>query len=297
MFAMPSEPIQVWNPYTSKIEEETIYGEGFLRFAYENPVGRCMLWAFVKRALFSKWYGWRMDQPASAQKVDPFIRDYGIEMSEYLEPEGGFAHFNEFFYRKLAPGARPIAGGSAIFPADGRHIAIPVIGEESWVYAKGHRFRLETLLAGTAYEKLWQGGSALISRLCPVDYHRFHAPVSGRCVHVQDLDGPLFSVSPIALRRRLDYLLSNKRRLVVFETEAMGRVAVIPLGATCVGSIETSVECGQEVEKGADIGYFRFGGSCVITLFEAGMLDFRSEFENAHSRDMELYERMGNSLS
>ncbi|MEM9026556.1 MAG: phosphatidylserine decarboxylase, partial [Verrucomicrobiota bacterium] len=205
-------------------------------------------------------------------------------------------NFNHFFYRKLSEGARPIAEVDAVFPADGRHLGIPEIGRESWLYAKGFQFRLETLLAGTDFLNTWRGGAGIISRLCPVDYHRFHAPVSGRVSAIIDLEGPLFSVSPIALRRNIDYLLTNKRKLVVIESPQVGRVGFIPVGATCVGSIVLSEEVGREVEKGQELGYFRFGGSCVITLFERGQICLGGKFIEAQEREMELYERMGRSL-
>lgn len=292
-----TDSIHFWNPYTSCVEEEEIYGERFLRFAYETQLGRFFLWALVKRAFFSKWYGSRMDAPKSAEKIEPFIKEYGIDMDDYLVPEGGFRHFNDFFYRELAPGARPIEDTEVVIPADGRHLAIPELGKETWLYAKGFQFRLETLLAGTDFVDTWQGGAALISRLCPVDYHRFHAPVSGRISKVIDLEGPLFSVSPIALRRDIDYLLTNKRKLVVIESAEIGTVAFIPLGATCVGSIELGVEAGDVVSKGQELGYFRFGGSCVISLFAKDRLKFAEKFDSSCQREMELYERMGRALS
>ena len=292
---MAEDPIEFWNPDTQMLEQEHIYGEGFLRFAYEHPAGKFLLWALVKRALFSKWYGSRMDAPKSAKKVVPFIADYGIEMSEYVTPPEGFAHFNDFFYRKLAEGARPIADSSVVFPADGRHWAIPEIGKETALYVKGQTFDLKTLLAGTGYETNWMGGVGLISRLCPVDYHRFHAPVSGVVESVQDIGGPLYSVSPIALRKNIDYLLTNKRRIIVLTTESLGKVAFIPVGATCVGSINTDSKVGDSVTQGDELGYFRFGGSCVITLFERGAGAFTNTFDGAFERNVELYAQMGSS--
>ncbi|MGB0372653.1 MAG: phosphatidylserine decarboxylase [Opitutales bacterium] len=294
---MSAEPIKYWNPYTSRVEDEEVYGEGFVRFAYETSLGRFFLWALVKRAFFSHWYGRKMDRATSAEKVDPFIQQYDIEMGDYVTPEGGFAHFNDFFYRALAPGARPIAESKAVFPADGRHIGIQEIGSETWLYAKGFQFKLATLLAGTELENVWKGGTGVISRLCPVDYHRFHSPVSGKVVSIMDLEGPLFSVSPIALRRNIDHLLTNKRKIVVIDSPEMGRVAFIPVGATCVGSIVLGVKEGDTIGMGSELGYFRFGGSCVITLFEEGRVNLRSDFASAHCQELELYERMGASLS
>lgn len=293
---MAGEPIEFWNPFTQSVEQEHVYGEGFLRWIYETYPGRCVLAAWVKRAFFSSWYGRQMDHPKSKSKIEPFIKDYDIDMDDYVVPKGGYRHFNDFFYRTLAQGARPLAESGAVFPADGRHLLISEIGKEAWLYAKGHRFHLETLLCGTGYERTWAGGAALISRLCPVDYHRFHTPVSGVCEAVVDLEGPLYSVSPIALRRSVDYLLVNKRRLIVLDSESHGRVAFIPVGATCVGSIITNVRPGDMISRGDELGYFRFGGSCVITLFERGAINFKEDLHTALGQNLELYDRMGRSL-
>ena len=62
---MASEPIQYFNRYTGRIETEEVYGDRFLRWTYGSPLGRLSLHALVKRAAFSRWYGQRMDAPAS----------------------------------------------------------------------------------------------------------------------------------------------------------------------------------------------------------------------------------------
>src|SRR5436309_2426733 len=97
---MPA-PVTFFNRHTGALETEAIYGEGFLRWAYENPLGRFALWALVKRSLFSQWYGWRMDRPASRAKIAPFIAQYGVKPGEMLEAAESFPHFNAFFSRKL----------------------------------------------------------------------------------------------------------------------------------------------------------------------------------------------------
>ena len=57
---MPSEPITFFNRHTGQIETEVVYGEGFLRFVYENPLGKAALHTLVKRAVFSNWYSFAM---------------------------------------------------------------------------------------------------------------------------------------------------------------------------------------------------------------------------------------------
>ena len=61
---MGNHSIAYFNRYTGKVETENIYGEGFVRWTYGNPLGKLSLETFVKRAFFSRWYGRRMDAPA-----------------------------------------------------------------------------------------------------------------------------------------------------------------------------------------------------------------------------------------
>ena len=62
-------PIEFYNRYSGVMETESIYGESFLRWAYGNPLGQLTVALAVKRLWFSRWYGWRMDQPGS-RKLD-----------------------------------------------------------------------------------------------------------------------------------------------------------------------------------------------------------------------------------
>ena len=90
-------PIQFYNRHTGEVETESVYGEGFLRWAYGNPLGRLTVEVAVKRLLFSRWYGWRMNRPASQSKVQPFIQNYGVDVDEFADPVDSYRSFNEFF--------------------------------------------------------------------------------------------------------------------------------------------------------------------------------------------------------
>ena len=141
-------PIEFYNRYTKKIEEEQVYGEAFLRWAYENPLGKLTTELVIKRAFFSRWYGWRMNQKASKKKIDPFIKQFEVNENDFLEKKSNYASFNDFFYRKLKKEARPIheAENSIIFPADGRHLGFQNIDECKGVFVKGQHFDLKGLL-------------------------------------------------------------------------------------------------------------------------------------------------------
>ncbi len=288
------QPIQYFNRRSGRVETESVYGEGFLRWAYGNPLGRLSVQLAVKRAWFSRWYGWRMDQPASRARIAAFIQDYGLDTSEFSEPLDAFASFNEFFYRRLKPEARPLDSepGVAVFPADGRHLAIQAVDQADRFYLKGQRFDLESFLGDAALAEDFRGGSMLISRLCPVDYHRYHFPLAGVAGAPSLINGHLRSVSPLALRRELAILWENKRMRTEIESPGFGKVVMLEIGATCVGSIHATFAAGR-VEKGQEKGYFSFGGSCVVTLFQRGSIEFDPDLLEHAGRSIEVYGQVG----
>jgi phosphatidylserine decarboxylase len=294
---MPPAPISFYNRYTASHEQEAIYGEAPLRFVYENPFGRGLLELLVKRGWFSRWYGWRMNQAGSSRRVAPFIANYGLDVSEFADPVDSFRSFNEFFYRRLKPEARPIAAEGVVFPADGRHLGFQNVAEISGVFVKGQRFDIPALLGDAALAARYREGTLVLSRLCPVDYHRFHFPCAGTPGSPRLINGPLYSVSPVALRRRLAYLWENKRVLTELTTPDLGTVLIIEIGATNVGSIVQTFTPGQPVTKGAEKGYFKFGGSSTITLFEPGKVKLADDLIAHSAEQRELYARMGDGMA
>jgi phosphatidylserine decarboxylase len=292
---MSAAVIQFYNRYSQQIEAEAVYGEGPLRFVYENPLGKIALHALVKRAAFSDWYGRSMDAPGSQARIGPFLDKYLVDVSEFAEPVESYRTFNDFFYRKLKPEARPITTDprAAALPADGRHLAIPQVSGCRDFYVKGVCFNLPALLDDAALAERYAGGGLLISRLCPVDYHRFHFPCDGVPNEPRLINGPLYSVSPIALMRRPSILWENKRYLTILRTESFGDVLILEIGATCVGSVVHTSSANQPVRKGDEKGYFRFGGSCLITVFEPGRVRFAEDLVQHSAAGREVYARMG----
>ena len=288
--------IHYFNRHTGQMETEQVYGEGFLRFSYQNPLGALPLHAMVKRVGFSRWYGKRMDDPATKAKVAPFISKYGLDPAEFADSPDSYATFNEFFYRKLKPEARPIADTKAVFPADGRHLGFQKASAISGVFVKGQKFDLGRLLGDDSLAAKYTDGSLVLSRLCPVDYHRFHFPASGTPGETRLINGPLFSVSPIALRQRLSYLWENKRTITKLETSNLGTVLLLEIGATCVGSILQTFTPGKPVRKGDEKGYFAFGGSSTITIFEPGAVNLAEDLVEYSSKQIELYAKVGTAM-
>ena len=183
-----------------------------------------------------------------------------------------------------------------VFPADGRHLGFSNVDLADGFYAKGVKFTLEELLQSKELAEKFAGGTMVISRLCPVDYHRFHFPVSGKPSDPVKIKGPLFSVSPIALRKRIEYLVQNKRAYTLVETERVGTVVYMEVGATNVGGIVQTFVPGRPVAKGEEKGLFKFGGSCVITLFQRDRVKLAEDLLRESANNVETYARMGDRM-
>lgn len=295
---MAAELIHYYDRYTKTVETENVYGERWLRWTYGSSLGQMALNAIVKRALFSRWYGWRMDRSYSANLVLPFIVKYKLDVKEFQKSPFKFKSFNDFFVRALTREARPVDAdpNSAVFPADGRHLAIQNVDAAEGFYVKGAKFSLADLLGNKTLAELFTGGSMLISRLCPVDYHRFHFPVAGIPDEARLIKGWLYSVSPLALRGNIRYLVENKRFVTQIASEKFGTVAMLEVGATCVGTIREQYVAGQPVAKGEEKGLFKFGGSCVITLFQAGRFQFDADVLEQSAEGRETYAKVGDRM-
>lgn len=293
------DEIRFFDRYEQRLSTEKVYGDAALKWTYNTFPGRLTLEAVIKRALFSRWYGWRMNRPASREKVLPFVSEYGLDPQEFVRRPEEFRTFNEFFYRQLKPEARPVSPGEgvAVFPADGRHLCVPDLTHKDGLFVKGEMFSLGELLADDDLCRHFEGGSLLLSRLCPVDYHRFHFPVAGTAGPSRLINGPLYSVNPIALRQNIQILATNKRELTVLETETYGRVLLLEIGATCVGTICQTFSPGTRVSKGDEKGYFKFGGSSTITIFERGRIEFADDLVENSLQQRELFARMGDHMA
>ena len=290
------KPITYLNRYTGELETEQIYGEGFLKWAYGNPLGKIALHGFIKRPFFSKWYGKRMDNPKTREKIAPFIKEYNMNADDFLDAPGSYKHFNDFFYRKLKSEARPIADSNVVFPADGRHLGFDNAEDVAGIFIKGQQWDLRKLINDNELYEEFTDGSLVLSRLCPVDYHRYHFPLSGIAGETELINGPLFSVSPIALRNNLNYMWENKRTRTLLQTPNHGKVLIMEIGATCVGSIHQTYEADKQVSKGQEKGYFAFGGSSTITIFQKDKVNLAQDLLENSAKQQELYAKMGDTM-
>ncbi|CAH7667916.1 phosphatidylserine decarboxylase [Phakopsora pachyrhizi] len=256
--------------------------------------------------------GVKFDSPDSVKEIRPFIAFHGLDLEEVKLPLQEFKTFNEFFYRELKPGARPIeaAGDPRVLVscADCRMMVFDDLHQSRKVWIKSREFSLEKLLGSSALSLSSRGCSTqpeltddkrwalAIFRLAPQDYHRFHAPIDGVVEEIEHINGQYYTVNPMAIRSTIDVYGENVRIVVTIQTEKFGKAYCVFVGAMMVGSINTCLKVGDRVKKGDDVGYFAFGGSTILTLFKSDKIRWDEDLRTNSNNSIETLVRVGNRV-
>ncbi|KAK9762974.1 phosphatidylserine decarboxylase [Basidiobolus ranarum] len=302
--------IIVQNRATGQLMEEKIpaYIRLGIRLLYKNIASKSTVDTRAIRRLLkatSLKQGRKFNDPASISSIRPFIQFHQINTDEIRDPIESFKNFNEFFYRKLKPESRVLVAPNdprvVVSPADCRCTCFPTTNNATRLWIKGEDFTIARLLGETSEEnqvlaQIFEDGPLVICRLAPQDYHRFHFPVDGRVRSHQALDGQYFTVNPMAIRSGLDVYGENKRNVTIIESEQFGLVAFVSIGAMMVGSIELTCEPGQRYSRMDEFGYFAFGGSTIVLLFQQGMVKFDTDLVENSQRSLETLIQVGNSI-
>ncbi len=260
------------------------------------------------RVRFGPWKNWQ---------IRWFIRRYGVDMSEALEPEPrAYVDFNTFFTRALRPGCRPREsdGDAILSPADGRISEIGDIRAGRLLQAKGRRYSLDALLGGNAARAApFQGGRFATVYLSPRDYHRVHMPLAGDLREMIYVPGRMFSVNFATARTVSNLFARNERLICLFDTH-IGPMALILVGAMIVAGMETvwsgpvtpphgesmqswSYDAGSDgvrLGAGEEMGRFNIG-STVIVLLPVGQMQWRADLEAGSA--VRIGEALGRVLS
>lgn len=291
--------IRFFDRETNTIQEEKVAGEKYLKWLYESSVGQSFLEFFIKKKLFSFFYGKLQDTTFSSRKISDFVRDYEIDMEDYKLSVEEYISFNDFFYRELREGARKIEFGenNLIAPADGRLLAFNDININQLIQVKDSTYSLAEVIGDEHLAQAYQGGVCFVVRLCPIDYHRFHFPASGIPEIAQEIMGHYYSVNPIALSHKAKIYCQNKRELTVFHSDRFDDILLLEVGATCVGSIIQTYVPKEKIEKGAEKGYFKFGGSTVIMFLKPKTIVIDTDLLKNSLEGLETKVKMGMSIA
>lgn len=283
---------------TGEIKVEKVPGEKYLKFLYYNPLGELPLNLVVKKKFLTEYYGKQMDKPESVKKIPSFIEAADINISEAKKKVEEFTSFNDFFYRELKDGARPIDFSQDVLtsPADGKILVFEDLEKEKEFYIKGDRFTLEEFFANKELAEKYRDGVFMIVRLAPIDYHRFHFPTDGVISKSKLVDGVYYSVSTHAIKKNFRILCENKREYSILKTEKFGDIAMFEVGATMVGGIKQTYSPDTTVKKGDEKGYFYFGGSTCVLVFEKGKVHIDRDLVENSKKGIETKVYMGEKI-
>jgi phosphatidylserine decarboxylase len=291
------DQVRLYNRRTRAIETERVPAGRLLGCLYSRTWGRRACDAVWSRIWFSRLYGWPFHRNFSRRQIEGFIRQNSIDMAEVALPEGGFASFNDFFTRRLKPGARPVdeAPSAVISPADSRLKVFP-IKNGSVLKIKGADLTLSQLLGSTAAPEGFDDGLCLQFRLAPCDYHRFGYIADGIQGPIHEVMGRLYSVSPLALGHMPDIWWRNLRHWCFVQSLALGTILQIEVGATVVGSIVQQRPTGGACRRGQEKGYFQMGGSTVLIVVQSGKVAVDSDILHHSEKGIETLVKYGETI-
>lgn len=232
--------------------------------------------AWMKKYMEAR--GQFMDTPASAARISSYTDLPNFHMEDYIADPSGWMTFNQFFARELKPGKRPVAepcnNKVIVSPADSVFEGAWEIDANSKVTVKGVTWRIAKLLEGSPYQDAFKNGIYTHSFLNANDYHRYHVAVAGQIKEVRKIQGRVY----MDMIRRADgslqaidgdrYQYNQERGLIVIDSPEVGLVAVLPVGMGPISSVNLTPEVGARLQKGEECGYFMFGGSDIVMLFQ-----------------------------
>lgn len=252
------------------------------------------------------------------ETLQSFQNDPEYNLQDYSNDQPNWNSFNTFFYRQLnslqtdgspmRPIANPYDNTIITSPADCTFKARYKIDSSGNVIdSDGNTTRvtlkqthsignINDLLGPEAsqYASSFYNGTFVHYFLSPFDYHRFHAPVNGKVLYLGAVQGNVYLDVNITDGQfdapdsaKDGYEFNQARGILVIDTgdDNVGKVAVAPIGMAQVSSVNmySNELQGQPVQKGQEFGYFAFGGSDIIMLFEqpASALKFITTVANA----------------
>jgi phosphatidylserine decarboxylase len=261
-------PLPVWDRQGGELVSEWMDDH---TPTYESEPQRSITQWIKSQPLFDWLYAAYENTHWSAREIEPFVRKYHIDMSEFESRE--YRSFAEFFDRRLRPGVRsfPSVPGEMGAFAEARYFGWTRFDAEQRFPVKGHSLSAEQILGNAQRARPFIGGPVLLVRLAPVDYHHVHYPDHGRTSDHGRLGHRLWTVNWHALLSKPDILFSNERNINILETRHFGRLAFVEVGALSVGRIVQVHPLDAPFQRGEEKSVFRFGGSAIVVFGEPGM--------------------------
>lgn len=262
-----------------------------LKNLYGNVLGRSVL-KILTLPFITHVGGMVMNSSLSKIQINSFIKNNDIDMSQYEEKE--YVSYNDFFTRYIKEGERRIDfdENHLIAPADSK-VSYYSIDDNTHLLIKDTLYTIEELLDDKDIASKYQGGVCLVCRLAVDDYHHYHYIDEGITKGYRFIKGKFHTVNPIANDYYPIYK-QNSRAYSLLECKNFGDVVYMEVGALMVGKIVNLHK--QSFQKGEEKGYFEFGGSTVVLLFEKDKVIIDDDIINNSLNNDETKVLMGEKI-
>ncbi len=283
--------IQVYDRQKKEYYEEKEFGKGLLEFLYGNLFGRIILKTFIITKFYSKIKGMKERSEGSKKRIEPFIKDYNIDMSKYEDKE--YVSFDDFFTRKMKEERNNISKDidSLISPCDGK-LQVYTINEDTQVEIKGVKYTINDLVKDEEISKAYKEGICLVYRLSVDDYHRYCYVDNGSRIGSKIINGKLHTVRPIANRYKV--FRENYREYEILEYENLGKTVHMEVGAMQIGKINNYKL--DIFNKGQEKGYFSHGASTIVLLIKKDRVEMDEDIMKISNEDNEVKVHYGENI-
>lgn len=259
---------------------------------YNTFCGRCLL-KLLTAPVISKMAGAFMNSRLSKPIINSFIRSNNINMDDYKVEN--WSCFNEFFTRKLKKGKRPVTKQANILisPCDG-YLTVYEIDADARFRIKDSIYSVEDLVQNSELAEKYNGGTCLVFRLTPSDYHRYIYPDNGTKGENVFIQGILHTVRPIAFDR-YPVFKTNSREYTVLHTNNFDDVVYMEVGAMMVGRI-CNYHQKHSYRRGEEKGKFEFGGSTIILLLKKDIARINPDITKVNINGKEYRVKLGDKV-
>ena len=261
-----------------------------LIFLYKKVPGRIIL-KLITRPFISKITGKIINSKISKIYINKFIKNNNINMEDYQKEN--YNSFNDFFTRKVNKTKRNEVSNKnqLISPCDSK-IMKYTIDEKLTISVKNTKYSIKNLVKEESLTQ-FKGGTCLVLRLCVDDYHRYHAFDNYEVIKNKKIKGVLHTVNPISYEN-YQVFTENQREVSLLKTENFKEVYQIEVGALNVGKIHNHKK--TKYKRYEERGYFSFGGSTIILLFQKDIIKLDEDIEKHSKENIEVKVEYGDII-
>ncbi|MDO4283082.1 MAG: phosphatidylserine decarboxylase [Clostridia bacterium] len=283
--------IKIWNRRENKYIYVEQYHQKSLDFLYHTKIGRVLLKTIVTRKAISKIYGRYQSSKLSKRKIEKFIATYHIDMNDYEKVD--YQNFNEFFSRKIKNEKRKVIyDDDILISCCDAKLTRYKIDENLKIKVKNSIYTIGDLIQDEKEAFNYQNGECLVFRLTIDDYHRYIFFDDGGLEYHKKINGVLHTVSSIS--KDYPVFSRNSREISKLKTKNFGEVLYIEVGALLVGKIKNYHQA--KFKRGEEKGFFEFGGSTIILLFQENKLKIDDDIIQNSSNHIESKVLLGEKI-